>query len=300
MKLDYKNYSPLIAILLGLIGYRWLAPLAGTIPYTIVGMLFFTFLSFDFKKLSLSRSLLMIYLGQILMGLLSYILLKPIDSTIAVATMMCIITPAATASTTLTRLMGGDESLSASYIVISHVGITLLAPFVFGLLGERHRVDFSLSLDILSRLIPMIVIPIASGYVVQQLVPQRWVHASLPKKKIPFILWVVSACLIIAQMAKELTQDGGSYALILLLSGIALLLALLQFFLGAYLGRHLRGSSPVALRQALGQKNTALGIFLVITYIDAVSAIALAAYIVWQNIINSIYLTQYNVTQKKL
>ncbi|MEE3416467.1 MAG: transporter, partial [Prevotella sp.] len=40
--------------------------------------------------------------------------------------------------------------------------------------------------------------------------------------------------------------------------------------------------------QALGQKNTVVGIWLTITFLNPLAAIAAGGYLVWQNIINAL------------
>lgn len=93
----------------------------------------------------------------------------------------------------------------------------------------------------------------------------------------------------------------------------ALITCLLQFALGRWIGYHFPASShgadyqdilinPAAAHysiqqksritagQAFGQKNTALGIWLAQMYLNPLAAIGPAAYILWQNLLNSFQL----------
>ncbi|MDE6422428.1 MAG: transporter, partial [Muribaculaceae bacterium] len=48
-----------------------------------------------------------------------------------------------------------------------------------------------------------------------------------------------------------------------------------------------RFGDKVSGGQALGQKNTVLAVWIALAYLNPISSIAPAAYIAWQNIINS-------------
>ena len=56
-------------------------------------------------------------------------------------------------------------------------------------------------------------------------------------------------------------------------------------YIGKAVGR--RYGDSVTGGQALGQKNTGVGIWLTMTYLNPVAAIAPCAYVVWQNTLNS-------------
>ena len=56
-----------------------------------------------------------------------------------------------------------------------------------------------------------------------------------------------------------------------------------------YIGRRIGGAfgDKIAGAQGLGQKNTILAIWVAMTYLNPLSSVAPAAYVAWQNIINS-------------
>ena len=49
---------------------------------------------------------------------------------------------------------------------------------------------------------------------------------------------------------------------------------------------HAYGDS-VSAGQALGQKNTVVGIWIALTFLDPLSALAPGAYVIWQNLVNA-------------
>ena len=70
-----------------------------------------------------------------------------------------------------------------------------------------------------------------------------------------------------------------------LLAVVALVICLVQFAVGHWLGR--RYGEESAGGQALGQKNTVLAIWLAQSFLNPLACVAPTAYIVWQNIVNS-------------
>jgi len=71
----------------------------------------------------------------------------------------------------------------------------------------------------------------------------------------------------------------------ILLAVSALVICLVQFAVGHWLGR--RYGDESAGGQALGQKNTVLAIWLAQSFLNPLACIAPTAYIVWQNLVNS-------------
>ena len=65
----------------------------------------------------------------------------------------------------------------------------------------------------------------------------------------------------------------------------ALLLCVAQFALGRWIGK--KYGETIAGGQGLGQKNTILAIWMAQVYLSPLSSIGPAAYVLWQNSINS-------------
>ena len=75
-------------------------------------------------------------------------------------------------------------------------------------------------------------------------------------------------------------RDG----LLALLLIVPLFVCLIQFAIGKAVGRHYDAS--ISAGQALGQKNTIVGIWLTLTFLNPLAAVAPGAYVVWQNLVN--------------
>ena len=135
----------------------------------------------------------------------------------------------------------------------------------------------------------------------------------LPKSLavIPFYLWVASIIVLTATVTETVvTSFHSSLSTMLWLLLGSFLACLLQFGLGKYLGYRLpapskgkdyqdvlvnpaaapttmAGVSSITAGQAFGQKNTSLGVWMSQLYLDPLSSLGAAAYIIWQNLFNA-------------
>ncbi|MCD8192975.1 MAG: transporter, partial [Tannerellaceae bacterium] len=101
-----------------------------------------------------------------------------------------------------------------------------------------------------------------------------------------FYLWAISLTIVTGNTVKFLvTQDTPDYKVEIGLAMVALIICVAQFIIGRRIGW--RYNDPVSSGQGLGQKNTILAIWMAQVYLNPVSSVAPAAYVLWQNIINS-------------
>ena len=132
---------------------------------------------------------------------------------------------------------------------------------------------------------------------------------------IPFYLWVASIIVLSATVTETvITNYQLQITNILILLVSSFIACCLQFGLGKLIGYYLpapskgrdyqdvlvnpaaapktmNGVSSITAGQAFGQKNTSLGVWMAQTYLDPLSALGAAAYIIWQNLFNSVQLT---------
>ena len=132
--------------------------------------------------------------------------------------------------------------------------------------------------------------------------------------QIPFYLWVASIIVLSAVVTKTVIANFHSSLFIILCLFVSSFFAcLLQFGLGKLIGYYLpapskgkdyqdvlinpaaapttmAGVSSITAGQAFGQKNTSLGVWMANAFLDPMSSLGAAAYIIWQNIFNSVQL----------
>ena len=72
----------------------------------------------------------------------------------------------------------------------------------------------------------------------------------------------------------------------ILLGVMGLIACIVQFALGKWLSKRVLGES-ITLGQSLGQKNSTIAIWLAQSYLNPLSSVAMAAYSIWQNLLNA-------------
>ena len=93
-----------------------------------------------------------------------------------------------------------------------------------------------------------------------------------------------------------MTEPAAAIPEMIAMALIAGLLCGGQFVVGRKIGR--RYGDPVSGAQGLGQKNTILAIWMSLSYLNPISSVGPAAYIAWQNTVNSLQL--YFKTKREL
>ena len=145
----------------------------------------------------------------------------------------------------------------------------------------------------------------------------------LPKSLavVPFYLWVASIIVLSATVTQTvITNYQSQMTNMLILLACSFFACLLQFGLGKWIGyklpapskgkdyqdvlinpaaapKTMSGVSSITAGQAFGQKNTSLGVWIAQMYLDPLSSLGAAAYIIWQNLFNSVQL--FVVAHKK-
>ena len=108
-------------------------------------------------------------------------------------------------------------------------------------------------------------------------------------QKITFYLWSVSLLLVVGKSVSFVLQEPAEAIPQMIAMAIgAGVVCVLQFYIGRRIGA--RYDQRVSAAQGLGQKNTVLAVWMAVNYLNPISSIGPAAYIAWQNSINSLQL----------
>lgn len=295
--------SMLVGVAIGLLeieGWWILHVPFWVLPCCIFLMLFFTFLRMDPMTLRLHRWHGVIFVFQVVVSMAIYYLLCSVDVVLAQGLFVCVLMPSATAAPIIAEKLGGNNLNLTAYTLLSNGSAAILVPLLFPLVNTEVDLPFwSSFFMILRRIAPMLLGPFLSAWVLRLLIRrvrhrEPELHGAL--RDMPFWLWVFTLVVLMAQMTVDLSHYDGSLSV---LSGVfagSLVTCLGQFYFGKWVGHRLPVFSPdetkVTAGQALGQKNTTLGIWLAATYLNPISALAPAAYIIWQNLFNSWQLSQ--------
>ncbi len=276
-----------VAMLVGAIFYKWMGYLSFLSPYLIFMMLFITYCKIDFRHFRVGKFELVMLTVQMALAAAVYGLLSLGDHTVAEGVFICVFIPTATAAPVITSMLGGSISKVASYSLVGNLFVAVAGPLVLAAVGDHAELTFFQSFClILSRVFPLLVLPILSAMLVKWLMPGLH-RRLLEHQQISFYLWAISLTIIVGgcvSFAINAWTPESTLPMIWLALG-ALAVCLLQFWVGRKVGGIFK--DKVAGGQGLAQKNTVLAVWLALTYMHPIASIAPAAYIAWQNMVNS-------------
>ena len=190
-------------------------------------------------------------------------------------------------------MLGADVATMASFCLMSNMGVAVTAPLLFAAVGANPELSFLQSVGIiLWKVVPLLILPFAGAVALERFAP-RWHKAVRDRQIVSFWIWAASLTVVLGRTVEFLlAQPKENYSLEVLLALVALAVCLSQFALGRYIGR--RFGDTVAGGQSIGQKNTVLAIWMAQTWFDPLSSVAPAAYVIWQNFVNSWQLLKYD------
>ena len=250
-------------------------------PVFIFSMLFITFCRVDARRIRFSWMHLWLLLFQIVASVGVYYSLARFDIVVAQGAMICILTPVAMAAVVIGGMLGANLETMAAYSLLCNIAIALYAPLLLHAFGNGECT----MAQILQKVSPLLIAPFVAGQFCRFCLRRvsDWVSAH---GYLSFYIWLLSLIVIIGRTTCFLLdQTQASLSTEIILALVALVICLMQFGLGRYIGR--RYGDTVAGGQSLGQKNTVLAVWLSQAFLDPISSVAPTAYIVWQNIVNS-------------
>lgn len=200
-------------------------------------------------------------------------------------TFACVICPTASAAAVVTEKLGGSIASMTVYTLIDNGVTALLVPLLFPLIEKQADISFLASfLTILERTAVVLVLPFCCAMATRQWLPTL-AKRIRDMKNLGFYLWAANLSIVMGLTLHNIFTAGISGFVLMLLLVVPLMVTLILFGTGKSVGR--RFGDSVSGGQALGQKNTAVGIWLIVTYLNPVVAIAPCAYVIWQNSLNS-------------
>ena len=183
-------------------------------------------------------------------------------------------------------MLGGNIAVLATYTLLSNLTVATLSPLVFSLIGSQTALPFFESFGIVCRqMIPLLILPFVIAVLLKRFAPR--IHRQLrERQQISFYLWAVALTIVMGNtVAFLMKQDASNYVNEIWMALLALAVCCAQFLAGRRIGRRYR--NKIAGAQGLGQKNTILAIWMAQTYLTPIASVGPAAYVIWQNLINS-------------
>lgn len=294
-----KSYVLPAAIVLGLLLHEYCAAFSVAVPYLIFLILLLTFTAVDVRKLKFSPMFIWILLFQVVVSISLYSLLKACGANpvIAEGVMMAVLCPVASSVAVVSTMLGADRKTVTSFTIIGNLVMSVVAPAYFTLIGVQPELTFMASfLSILKRVGVVIGLPFFVALALQLWLPK--VNGFLCRYKgLSFYLWSIALLFTIGQTIDFIFLHGeGHWDCILWLGIASLLFCAVQFALGKWIGR--KYGDVIAGGQLLGQKNTAMGIWMANNYLEPLTSVVLAFYAIFQNLFNSWQIWYYERKKK--
>ena len=256
-------------------------------PFFVFAMLFCSLCRVDIRDLKPTMLHLWLMVAQMVATVTVYYILRPFGDTVAQGGMICSLAPMAMGAVVIAGMLGANIATMAAHSLVCNLLIAFIAPPLLSLWGNGTCTV----MEILARVTPLLIAPFVMSQLCRWVTPKaaKWIadHSLLS-----FYIWLLSLVVIVGKTTRFIIQNGTEHITEeILMAAVALIVCLVQFGVGRWLGR--RYGDESAGGQALGQKNTVLAIWLAQSFLNPLACIAPTAYIVWQNIVNSYQIYKY-------
>lgn len=282
----------------GILFHNHIDKLSFITPYLIFIMLTITYTKLKISEFRITKFQWSLLGVQILGGALFYAALYFINPNIAAGAFICFFMPTATAAPVITGMLGGSITKIATYSLLSNLIVAIAAPSCLSFI-RGNGIDFMESFTtICAEVIPLLLIPFVTAILLKFSVPR--IHSAIAShQSISFWIWALSLFIVMGQAVSfMIKQPAEELPEMFFLTIAALGVCCVQFFIGRKIGSHF--GDKISGAQGLGQKNTILGLWMTLTYLNPIVSVAPAAYIVWQNTINSWQLYRKTKHENKL
>lgn len=259
-------------------------------PVLLFALLYVTFCKIEIKEMKprlwhFLLQLIRTSLAALMVVLIALFGKDPDTKLVLEGAFICFICPTAAAVAVVTEKLGGSIGSLTTYTVIANIFTMVIIPSLFPMVEKGADVSFfDMSMMVLRNVTSVLVVPLVLALLSRRFLP-RWVECVRRFKDLGFYMWCVNLSILTGVTLGNILDSEVSGLIMLLLLTVPLAVCLIQFAIGKAVGRPWNAS--ISAGQALGQKNTIVGIWLTLTFLNPLAAIAPGAYVLWQNIVNS-------------
>jgi BASS family bile acid:Na+ symporter len=220
------------------------------------------------------------------------------DEIIAEGILIAVLCPVAASSVVISCLLGANRETVTAHVILGNLMVAIVAPIYFSFIGIQQDMPFFESFWlILKRVSPIIAFPFFVALGCQMWLPKA--NAFISKYKAWSLhLWALALAITLGQTINFIFLHGKeNLHSIIILGVISIFICAIQFGLGKLIGK--KYGDIVAGGQMLGQKNSALGIWMANIYLNPLSSVSIALYSIWQNLFNSWQMYMHEKKGKK-
>lgn len=296
----FRQYILPIAIVLGLLLHRWCTALSFMVPFIIFTILLFTFTAVDLRQLRLTLLDLWLMLFQVIVSTGAYCLITFFGGShiVAEGVLIGVLCPVASSVAVVACMLGANRITVTTYTIAGNLMVAVVAPIVFSLIGDHPEMGLIDGfLLMLSKIGTTLALPFFLAVLIQFMLPS--VGSFIARYNgISFYLWACALLFTLGQTIDYIFLNGsGNWSSIAWLGGLSLMFCVIQFGFGRRLGR--RHGDVISGGQLLGQKNSAMGIWMATTFLSPLSSVFLAFYSVYQNLFNAWQISRMGKDREK-
>ena len=291
-----KSWMLPISMLGGILLHNHIGKLSVITPYLIFVMLTITYTRLKISDFKITMFQWLLLAVQVFGGVTFFAGLYFLNPNVAAGAFICFFMPTATAAPVITGMLGGDINKIATYSFLSNLVVALSAPSFLSMI-RGDEINFIESfVTICSEVVPLLILPLITAIILKISAPR--LHSVIAQhQSVSFWIWAISLFIVMGQAVSFMIQQPAQeLPEMIFLTIAALCVCCLQFYVGRKIGE--KYGDKISGAQGLGQKNTILGLWMTLTYLHPIVSVAPAAYIVWQNTINSWQLYRKNKNGK--
>ena len=303
MKSFFKRFSLPVSLLVGVVSYLMFSQIeilepigdvAGPLFLDIMPVVLFTILYVTFCKIQIKEMKPRIWhfilqgIRIALSGFFVWLITLTSDADVKLlleGMFICIICPTAAAAPVVTEKLGGSIGSLTIYTIIANVVTSVIIPLFFPMVEKSADIEFFAAvLMVLKNVTVVLVVPLVLALTSRKVIPSftSWLAK---KKDLGFYLWCVNLAIVSGVTMRNILLSTVSGHTLVLLIILPLFVTIALFAIGKAVGRPFGDS--ISAGQALGQKNTVVGIWLTISFLNPLAAVAPGAYVLWQNMVNA-------------
>lgn len=299
----FRKFALPCSLVLGALGYLifanvpFLQPLGDSVgprlvelmPVVLFALLYVTFCKIEIKEMKPKAWHFVLQLIRTSLALLMVIFIclfgKNYEAKVILeGAFICFICPTAAAVAVVTEKLGGSIGSLTTYTVIANIFTMIIIPSLFPMVEKGADVSFLyMSMMVFRNVTTVLVVPLLLALLSRKFLP-RFVDKVKSVKDLGFYMWCFNLTILMGETLRNFLHATVSGWILALLLIVPLVVCLVQFAIGKAVGRHWDAS--ISAGQALGQKNTIVGIWLTLTFLNPLAAVAPGAYVVWQNLVN--------------
>lgn len=259
------------------------------VPCTLFALLYVTFCKIDVKEMKPRAWHFILQAIRTSLSALLVVLICLTDDAetklVLEGVFICVICPTASAAAVVTEKLGGSIGTLTTYTIIANVFTMIIIPLFFPMVEKEADITFlGTSLMVLRNVTSVLVLPLLLALLSRRYI-RKFTEWLRQWRNLGFYLWCFNLSIVTGETLRNIVHCTVSGWVLTLLLLLPLVVTLAQFAIGKAVGRPFDAS--ISAGQALGQKNTVVGIWLTITFLNPLAAVAPGAYVLWQNLVNA-------------